>query len=209
MKLATTCAAAAIGAALLAASPAVATDSAYTVSVGGSAATATHPFTAATTGTTMLKVPTFHTGCSSGWVPSSPLSTVTSGEGVMDVLTVNKVQLTGCSSFGGSLAFSMSGPWAFHGTSPATSGTSDLITGHITGLTATWSNAVCKFTVAGTADASFDESTQRLAIAETGFTGDLVVSNVTGCLSQFQNGQPFDFTATFTVSSPDGLINLS
>ncbi|MCL8250088.1 hypothetical protein AERO_01720 [Aeromicrobium fastidiosum] len=192
-----------------AAGPALASGSAYTVAVGGSSATAAHPFTTATTKTVTYRTPTITLGCSSASIPASPTSTSSSGSAVTDVLTVNTVRFAGCSSFGGSLAVSTPAPWTFRGSGPASVGTSDVIVGHVDGFNATWSNAICRFTVTGTADASFDETTQRLVIDESGLTGDLVVSGVVGCLSQFQNGQPFDVKAYFAASSPDGVIDLS
>ncbi|RNL64844.1 hypothetical protein EFK50_02310 [Nocardioides marmoriginsengisoli] len=74
-------------------------------------------------------------------------------------------------------------------------------------------------TVPGTLPATFDESTQKLAIKEGGFAGNLYVSGVWGCLGQVQNGNPADIVgfatpagpilpATFSVSVPGGPINL-
>jgi hypothetical protein len=196
-------AAAAIGAA-------VATGNSHTVSVGGSAAPASHPFTASTVGAIVQwKVPTLTLSCTAGRVPDSPLSTIASGANVTDVFTANRVSFTGCGHVLGLLAVTTVAPWTFHSTSVASDGVSDTVAGHIDGFNATWSNAVCKFTVSGTARASFDEAAQKLVIAETGFTGNLIVSNVTGCLGQITNGQPLDLTGTFNVASPDGLINFS
>ncbi|MBD8608626.1 hypothetical protein IFT73_17365 [Aeromicrobium sp. CFBP 8757] len=210
MRLQKTLAAVALGtASFAAAGPALASGSAYTVAVGGSSATAAHPFTAATTGAVAWSTPTLSFGCSGASVPASPPSTVSSGAGVTDVLTVNEVSFTGCTVPLGALSVSAPTPWRFHGSSPSAPGSADVVAGHVEGFSATWSNAACRFTVTGTADASFDETTQRLVIDESGLTGDLVVSGVVGCLSQFQNGQPFDVKAYFAVSSPDGVIDLS
>ncbi|KAA1380136.1 hypothetical protein [Aeromicrobium fastidiosum] len=71
-------------------------------------------------------------------------------------------------------------------------------------------NAICDVTVTGVASATFDEATQQLTIDESGFTGDLTVSDVKKTLlSRFKNGQPFDLHAKLIVASPDGAINLS
>jgi hypothetical protein len=206
---------AAIGTAALAlagvavAGPALATGNAYTVAVGGSSAAGTHNITATTTGTLSFAVPTLSMGCSSANVPASPASTVTSGTGVVDIASINKINFVGCTGPGGSLAVTTSGTWKLHGTSAATSGATDVVTGHVENITANVSNAVCKFTVTGKADGSFDEATQKLTIAETGFSGDLKVSNVTGCLGQVTNGQNANFSGVFNVASADGAINLS
>ncbi len=210
MKIKQTVAAAMIGAAfLMAAGPAVATGSAYTVAVGGSSAPANHPFTASTVGSVSWKVPTLTMGCAGASVPASPPSTALSGTGVTDVLTVNKVAFAGCTMPLGALQVTTAGSWAFRGTTPAGPASNDSIVGHLDGFNATWSNAACRFTVSGKARASFDEANQKLVVDESGFTGNLTVSKVVGCVGQIRNGQPLDFSATFALASPDGDINLS
>lgn len=206
-KLAST---AALGAlALAVAGPAVATGNAYTVSVGGSSAPGTHPITASAPSTLIWQVPTLSMTCSSASVPASPASAVTSGAGVTDIFAINKVNFVGCTLPGGALAVTTSGPWTFRGNSAAGPSAADVVTGSLDGFKATWANAVCKFTVTGSPASSFDESTQKFAINETGFTGNLKVSNAIGCLGKITNGQDFNLTATFNVSSVDGAINLS
>ncbi|ALX03387.1 hypothetical protein [Aeromicrobium erythreum] len=206
---------AAIGTAALAlagvaaAGPALATGNSYTVAVGGSSAAGTHNITAASTGSLSFAVPTLSMGCTSAAVPSSPASTVSSGTGVVDIAAINKINFSGCTGPGGSLTVTTSGSWKLHGTSAATSGSSDVVSGHVENITAVVSNAVCRFTVTGSATGSFNEANQQLNVNETGFTGNLKVSNVTGCLGQVQNGQSANFTGNFQVTSPDGAINVS
>jgi hypothetical protein len=210
MRIKQALAAAAIGTALLAtAGPSTANGSTYTVAVGGSSAPASHSFTATSAGASVWKVPTQTMSCSSASVPASPPSIVSAGEDVTDLLTLNRLNFVGCAAFGGARLVTTATPWTFHGTGSAAPAASDVVAGHIDGFNATWSIAACTFTVSGTARASFDEAAQKLVIAETGFTGNLIVSNVTGCLGQITNGQPLDLTGTFNVASPDGLINLS
>lgn len=194
---------------VVAAGPALATGSSYTVGVGGSSAAGTHNITAASSGSLSFAVPTLSMGCTSANVPTSPVSTVASGTGIVDIAAINKINFVGCTGPGGSLAVTTVGSWKLHGTGAATSGTSDVVAGHVDNITANVANAVCRFTVTGKANGTFSESTQRLQVSETGFTGNLRVSNVVGCLGQVQNGQAANFTGTFDVTSPDGAINVS
>ncbi len=206
---------AAVGTAALAlagvavAGPALATGNAYTVAVGGSSAAGTHNITATTTGSLSFAVPTLTMGCSSAAVPASPASTVASGTSITDIASINKINFTGCTGPGGALAVTTVGSWKLHGTSAATAGATDVVSGHVDNITANVSNAVCKFTVTGKANGSFDEATQKLTVSETGFTGNLKVSAVTGCLGQVQNGQNANFSGVFNVASADGAINIS
>ena len=190
------------------AGPALATGSSYTVSVGGSSAAGTHNITATTTGSLSFAVPTLSMSCTSANVPTSPASTVASGTSITDIAAINKINFAGCVGPGGTLAVTTVGTWKLHGTSAATSG-NDVISGHVENITANVSNAVCKFTVTGQANGTFDEATQTLQVSETGFTGNLKVSNVTGCLGQVTSGQNANFTGTFNVASVDGAINAS
>lgn len=191
------------------AGPAMATGNAYTVAVGGSSAAGTHAITATTSGALSFAVPTLTMGCTSGAVPASPASTVASGTGITDIAAINKINFTGCTGPGGALAVTTVGSWKLHGTSAGTSGSSDVISGHVENITATVSNAVCKFTVTGSATGSFDEATQALTVNETGFTGNLKVSAVTGCLGKITSGQNANFNGVFNVTSADGAINVS
>lgn len=200
---------AAIGTAALAlgavaiAGPALATGSAYTVSFGGSTAAADNPFTASS-GSVALSVPLVSMPCTSASVPASPVSTVTSGTGVTDLAKLNKVAFTGCSGPGGALTVATSGTWLLHGTSAATSGSSDVIDGHIENITARVTNAACDFTVTGTARGSFDEATQKLTVAETGgASGQLKVTAVNPakpCLSKVKVNDVATFNGVFTVT---------
>lgn len=206
---------AAFGAAALAlaavatAGPALATGNAYTVAVGGSTAAGTHAITATTTGPLSFAVPTLTMGCSSANVPASPASSVTSGTAVTDIAAINRINFSGCTGPGGALTVTSAGTWRLHGTGPATAAATDVVSGHVENITATVGNAVCRFTVTGKADGTFNEATQQLVVNETGFSGDLKVSNVTGCLGQVVSGQNANFGGTFNVASVDGAINLS
>lgn len=101
------------------------------------------------------------------------------------------------------------GAWKLHGVSSAGSAGTDVVGAHLENITINMHNAICKFTVTGQMNGVLDEATQQLRIDESGFTGNLKVSAVTGCLGQVTNGQNMDFKGTFNLVSPDGSINLS
>ncbi|KQY56113.1 hypothetical protein ASD11_16755 [Aeromicrobium sp. Root495] len=191
------------------AGPALATGSSYTVAVGGSSAAGTHNITATSSGPLGFAVPTLTMGCTSAAVPASPVSTVASGTAITDIASINKINFTGCTGPGGALTVTTVGSWKLHATGAATSAATDVIAGHVDSITANVANAVCKFTVTGKANGTYNEGTKVLNVSETGFTGNLKVSNVVGCLGQVQNGQSANFTGSFNVVSPDGLINAS
>ncbi len=182
------------------AGPAMATGSAYTVSVGGSSAPATNALTATAPSALTFAVPTLSMTCANAAVPASPASSVFSGTSITDIAAINRVNFAGCTGPGGALTVATVGSWKLHGTSAATSG-NDVISGHIENITANVSNAVCRFTVTGSANGTFDEATQKLTINETGFTGNLKVSTASGCLGQVTTGQNANFNGVFNVTS--------
>lgn len=190
--------------------PAIATGNAYTVAVGSDTASAAHPFTASSGSAVTWRVPTLAVPCSGASVPATPLSTISAGSAVTDVFSIAKVSFVGCSGPGGAMAVPTSGTWTFHADSVATASSDEVISGHIENVSFKLLNAACDVTVTGVASATFDEATQQLTIDESGFTGDLTVSDVKKTmLSKFKNGQPFDLHAKLNVASPDGAINLS
>lgn len=190
------------------AGPALATGNAYTVAVGGSSTPATHVLTANAPSTLTFQVPATTMTCATANVPASPVSNVFSGTGIIDIASINKVNFNSCTGPGGALAVATVGSWRLNATGAATAAATDVIAGHIENVTANVSNSVCKFTVTGRADGSFDESTQKLTISQTGFAANrLSVSNVVGCLGLVANGQAANFSGVFDVTS--AAINLS
>ncbi|MDQ1105108.1 hypothetical protein QE364_003051 [Nocardioides zeae] len=213
MKLRTLAAGAAATAFVIVSSPAFAAGPPYTVSVGGSSAAASHSVSAASSGTV-----TFSMRNSSGTIYNMNCSsitgsgTVTSGTGVNPIGSITSTTWTGC-TFLGAMTITQNGTWSVSGTgSNATTG-SETIAGQVGNVNAslrTSSNPnICRFTVTGQPRISFDEATQQLKISETGYTGNLAVSGVVGCLGALQNGNPMNMVATLNVTSPDGAINLS
>ncbi|MCR4513995.1 hypothetical protein [Aeromicrobium sp. 50.2.37] len=189
--------------------PAAATGNSVTVAVGGTSAQALHPVTATTTGSVKWGAPTFSWTCTSAKIPSSPVSEAHGGTGVTDFLTIRALPFQGCTWPGGTMITALTAPATLHVTGAATSGSSDVVQGHLDDLTIVSSYAVCTYTVTGSARFAFNESTQQLAIEETGFTGNLTISNVRGCLGQVRNGQAMNLTMNLQVTSPNGAINIS
>lgn len=214
MKFKHLAAGAAAAAIVAVSSPAFAAGPPYTVSVGGSSAAGTHTISAASTGTI-----TFSARNSSGTIINmnctsvSGSGTASSGTGLTQVASIGSTTWTGCTIPGGAATITQSGTWSVNGTgSNATTGNETIAgnVGNVTAGVATTANpAVCSFRVTGTARGSFNEATQQLVVSETGYTGNLTLSNVSGCLGRLQNGNPANFGATLNVTSPDGAINLS
>ena len=197
------------------AGPALATGSASTVAVGGNSTAGQSPVTATSDGplTFQAEKPdgTFLTmNCESGNVPASPASYVNRGTGIVDIATLNRINLVRCTGPGGGLTVTMAPSQKLHRTGAVTAGATDVIAGHIDGVKATASNAVCRFTVTGGADGTFNEGNQKLTINETanGTGAALTVSGVTGCLGQVKNGGKAKFSGTFTTTTSGGAVNV-
>jgi hypothetical protein len=223
MKLKTlTVGAATIGLIALA-GPAFAAGPPYTVSVGGSSAAGSHPFTATSTGTVVFNAKNnagtvINMNCTS----VSAAGTVTSGTGVNPVATITSTTWNGCKIPGGNATVTQSGNWNLTGTGSASTA-DETIAGYVgnvsAGVALTASPGTCSFTAAGPvaggaatpgkANGSFNETTQQIVINETGYTGNLTLSGVGPCLGQLQNGNKANFAATLNVTSPDGAIKLS
>lgn len=114
---------------------------------------------------------------------------------------------------GGPAVLEQNGAWNLTGTGAnATAGT-ETIAGHAGNVSfgfATTPATICSFTVSGKLSNTFNEATQTLKISETGYTGNAVLSNVSGCLGQVQNGNPFNLVTSLSVSTGGaGAINLS
>lgn len=217
------------------AGPALATGSSYTVSVGGSTAPGTHAATAVadpiagTTRRVEFKVrnnagTTIKMGC----IGASGTGIIRSGTGITDIGEISTSNWANCTGPGGKLDVTQIGTWTIHGTSAVTPAQTDVITGHVENVRAHVASptGICSFdvggnptgTIAGRASGTVDEATQKVSVLESGFTGNLYVYNVVGCLGQIQNGNVADmvgFTpatgpiipATLSVTIPDGAVN--
>lgn len=199
---------------MLVAGPTQAAGPPYTVSVGGSSVAGAHPFSAVSTSTVRVSAwnnsgTVINHNCTSVSVTGS----VTTGTALTQIGSIGSSSWNGCTIPGGAFTVTQTGSWSWVGTgSNATSG-QETVQGRVEGLVLTWHTtanpSLCRFTMSGSATASFNESTQQLTVSETGYTGNLTLSNVFGCLGQWQNGNKVNLEMTFNVSSPDGAINLS
>lgn len=214
MKFKTLAAAAAAAAVITVSSPAFAAGPPYTVSVGGSSAAGSHAITAASTGTVQFSArnaggTVINMNCTS----VRGAGTVTSGTGVNPVAAITSTTWTGCSIPGGAATVTHNGTWNITGTGTNATTGNESIAGYVGGANAsvqtTANPNICRFTVTGQANGSFNEATQQLSISQTGYTSNLTLSNVVGCLGQLQNGNPANMVANLAVTSPDGAINLS
>jgi len=213
-----------IGAVALAAGPALASGNAYTVS-SGTFTSGDHDFTASNTTGITFNVKHLANGnivsmpCDGVTIPDTGGSAqVHDGTGIVDIATFDSSAWAGCHFGNLPLTVTQSGTWAIHGTGAATSGTNDVIDGHVDGVHASVAASpaiLCNFTVDGTTDAdpgkangSFDESSQVLSVNETGYTGNLVVHNVHGCSGAISDGDPAEFIGDFDVTADNGPINL-
>ena len=210
--------AAAMAAALVVAVPAAAFAAGppYKVSVGGSAVySPSHPITATSVGSlphtirnassTIVNVP-----CTSAQLTG----TVTSGTGINPVMVFPSSIWSGCTIPGGAALMTQGSTWNFVGTgSNATASMTDVVAGCVSNVKFTRTTVanpnVCSFTVEGHMAASFNEATQRLTVNEVGYTGNLTVTSVSGCLGLIQVGNPFNLVMTTNVASPDGVIDLA
>lgn len=202
-----------VGVFLVTSSAAHAAGPPHTVSVGGSAAPASHPFSAVSTGSLALNAKNnagtvINFNCTS----VSLSGTITSGQGVNPFASITTTW-TGCTLPGGAMSIVQSGTWNLTSTSSNATAGSESVAGYIGNVSAhmftTANPNIWNFYVNGHMSTSFNESTQQLTINESGNTGNLTLSNVRGCLGQLQNGNTMNLAATLNVTSPDGAINLS
>lgn len=203
---------------LLAAIPASATvANDYTVAVGGSIAPGQHTFVMASDATVSMQTEkpdgTFlYWTCSSIATPpaATTVSSVTSGTQVSDLATVPDLRFASCSTFGGALAFTPTGSWTLRGTSPATTGSSDIVRTRFDDVGLRIGNAVCRITIVGGLDGSFNEATQKLTIDERadGTGAEATMPDVVGCLGQVKRGGKVRLAATFSTSAVGGAVNL-
>lgn len=194
--------------------PAFAAGPPYTVAVGGSTS-GTQAVTAASSGSVQFSArnnagTVINMNCTS----VSGNGTVTKGTGLTQVATITSTTWTGCRVPGGPANVTQTGIWNITGTgSTATAAATDTVAGYVGNVNAgvaTSPSTICSFTVTGQANGSFNEATQTLNVNETGYTGNLTLSGVSGCLGQLQNGNPANFVSNLVISTGGaGAINLS
>ena len=189
----------------------------YTVTVGGSSAPVTYSISAVTSGSVSMSIKNnagtvVNTSCTS----ISASGKVFGGTGINPWAQLDNSTWSGCAIPGGPATITPSGSWRVTGTDGAVGGWIPGYLGDLYFTAKVTANAsVCSFAVQGAGgmsggpDVRFEPATQRLAIAETGFTHHLKVVNVSGCLGQIQLGNPVNLVTTFNVSSAAGPINVS
>ena len=71
-------------------------------------------------------------------------------------------------------------------------------------------NFGCKFTVKGSADGTYTNSTGKLTLAPRAGSGHLLkAANVSNCLGQVNNGDKLVFKGAYTVTTTAGKIKIS
>lgn len=178
--------------------PAFATGNAHHVFNGTNGTTMNHPTALTSTPATIGPVTCPSLTLNGAW---------RGGPGQVDLLSVASVTSAAGAACSGVPVIAggykvVGGTMTFHSTGTATAGATDLIVGHLEGVSvsvaASTAPAICSYRVVGTAAASFNEATQVLTVNEPSGSGNLSLSNVSGCLGQLQNGNPAGFTGSFS-----------
>ncbi|MFE7227517.1 hypothetical protein ACFU7D_22185 [Nocardioides sp. NPDC057577] len=130
--------------------------------------------------------------------------------------TIEDGTWTGCTEqFGTPLDFTVVGEWRFTTEDAAvTTSTTDVVAGTVDNIRLnvldSSGTGLCDFSITGSAAATFDENTQRLAIRETTLDGSLFIEDVAGnCLGQVADGDPVDLDFSYALNIPDGPLNIS
>ena len=99
--------------------------------------------------------------------------------------------------------------WALNGVSYA----SGVTTGYLNNITVNvTSNPVgtCAFTVTGSVDGTYNNSTHILKVSTTAGTGHvLTISGVSGCFGLMANGDAASFNASYNVATPLGALSVT
>lgn len=207
-------------------SSALAHPTTYTVAVGGSTASGSHLFFAVaddpiafsvlhnTTQTDMFCNNVNLEGEISSGTGIDPVGVVKAVTRLNTPETFSRSEWKGCEGVGLAMTVTPLNDWEIHATgTPVSSALTDVVDGYVSGpsdgvlraeVKATLFPLVCKFEVEGYATGSFDESTQKLTVNETGFTGNLQIVNTSAnCLGRVNNGDPADFEGVFTIGADD------
>ena len=194
----------------------------YDVAVGGSTVLGDHALSAADVGGINFFTPLVAGNCFSiSGTGQAHSGTAMSGSYTGNTpadhpFTIEGGAWTGCTEqLGTPLDFTQVGEWRFTSQDPtATAARTDTLSGTVSNVSLhivdSPGTGLCDFWFTGSADATFDETTQRLAIVEAGFDGSLSVENVSGdCLGMFAIGDPVDLQVSLSLSIPDGPLNIS
>lgn len=147
-------------------------------------------FTDTTTGTAL--------SCTSGTAPGTVVTG--SGQAGNGIGHINGpgTTWTGCTGpLGISLTPTGVGTWNIN--AKHYNATSGLTNGTITNVTANVAGTGCSFTVTGSVPVSYKNSTTTLSVKDT--QSNLVVSNVSGCFSQVNNGDHASFKGAYLLKA--------
>jgi hypothetical protein len=175
---------------MLSATAALATDTTFTVSPGGSIT--------GTAGTTTLKDTTSGTSLSCTSAKASGTLKKGSGLSGTDIGTITSTTFSTCTGpLGITFTVKQVGTWDIN----ATASSGGVTTGNISSVDATLSGSLCSATATGSVDASYSNSTGVLTLKPvTGSGHTLKISGVNGCLGLINNGDTATFTGAFTLS---------
>jgi hypothetical protein len=197
----------AAGAAALIAIPAAfAAGTTYTIKAG----TATSGTTSYKATTSKIKFRDVNTKTNLGCTGGTAKGGLTLGKKVAasKAGTIKSTTWKNCTGPGGlTLVPKQSGTWTLNGNGATKSGVTKVFVSNVVAkVQADPSPSLCKFTVKGSADGTFTNSTQVLSLAPG--SHKLKVSNVSGCLGQINNGDTVQFTAKYTVKASDGKVSI-
>lgn len=123
--------------------------------------------------------------------------------------TVTKTAYTSCTAVGGLVTLTQTqvGTWYLNGSGKTANGVTKVF---ISNVKAKISSTACSLTLTGSADATYTNSTGKLAVKPRAGSGHkLKASNVSGCSGLITNGDVIAFVGTFRVSTPKGKLSIS
>lgn len=185
------------------------------VQIDGNGANVDRPFTAVTKGGISFSSGSVTMGCTSG-TANGVIRGGTRGNPIAEIRNTGWVGCVG--PLGISMAVDMKpigspAPWRVNGYSGETNAITDTIVGDVTNVSArvrsTNPLAPCSFQVNGSADGVFLERVQKSAGPPAVFgqdlvinenSGNLTISNVSGCFGLLNSGATANFAATYNVN---------
>lgn len=180
----------------------------------GTTTTGSTTFTAATTGTSpQIHFSDLTTGgaltCASGTAHGTiPLGTHSATLGNI----TGSTWATCTGPFGLNLIVTQPSTSSWVLTGDSYNATTGVTSGHISNVTANITSnpaGSCSFTVSGAVNATYTNSTHVLAVANSGTTNFLTISNVSGCFGVVGSGHHASFTANYSVTTPLGALTVT
>jgi hypothetical protein len=203
------CALALVGAV---ASGATAAATTYKVAVG-TTTTGTAALTGTSNGSLTFNDTTTGLAATCSSATATGAATLSPRRKATSLATISKSTYSACSANGElELNIVQRGTWTFEGTGPTSNSVTPGVLANITAKVSS-SSTNCKFTTAGTVDATYNNSTGVLAFAPlSGTKNVLTISGQTGtCLGLANNGDTVTFTGAFSVksTSPAGTLSIT